>query len=135
MDKDTFDDHEHNKKMYAHYLGLNSTKGLESWDVEFSLNDYSMKSILKKTNNKTFAMKSWLEDNQGNASGNKYWVLFGTHGLVDPFNMSPSAGDKRLKTFKFRKVDEGTFENFEKYLSTKNSLYFTKARRTAMETV
>ncbi len=35
-------------QMFANYLGLDSTKGLKSWGVEFSLNDFSMKSNTKK---------------------------------------------------------------------------------------
>lgn len=122
-------------QMFARYLELNKTKGLESWDVKFSMNDYSMKSILNATSNKTFAINSWLEDNQENTSSQKYWVLCGVSGIVDPFNMSPSSRDQRLKTLKFRKVNEDTYKNFQKYLSTKNTLYFTKARRSSMESL
>ena len=136
MDKNTFDGQEYqkqNKQMYAHYIELDSKNKSASWDVVFSMNDYSMKSILKKTSRTTFAISSWLKDDEGNKGSEKYWVLFGGSGLVDPFNMSPSARDQRLKTLKFRKVDENTFSNFSKYLETRNTLYFTKARRTAME--
>jgi hypothetical protein len=133
MTKEVFGITNQSKQMYANYLGLDSKNKYDSWDVVFSLNDYSMKSILKKTTRSTFAIKCWLKDGQGKDSKPKYWVLFGTSGLIDPFNMSPSARDQRLKTLKFRSVDEATFNNFGKYLHTKNTLHFTKARRTAME--
>jgi|TARA_B110000503_G_C7112610_1_gene398829 hypothetical protein len=133
--EDEYDFQAKGLQMSAHYIGLTSTNNLESWDVEFSLNDYSMKSLLKKTTRSTFAISSWLEDSKKQESNKKHWVLFGVSGLVDPFNMSPSARDQRLKTLKFRKVDENTYNNFEKYIQTKNTLYFTKARRSSMESV
>jgi len=123
-----------NKHMIANYIGLNG-KNFESFEVEFSINDFSMKSLLKKTNRETFAINSWLEDVENKKTNESYWVLFGVSGLIDPFNMSPSMREQRLKTTKFRKVNESTFKNLEKYLQTKNTLYFTKARRSSMESL
>ncbi len=124
-----------NKQMLAEYAGVTNLKYYNSWCVIFAINDYSMKSLLKKTNESTFAIKSWLEGTEKETSNEKYWVLCGVAGLIDPFNMSPAMRGKRLKTTKFRKVNKDTFNNFEKYLKTKNTLYFTKARRSLMESV
>lgn len=120
------------KQMVAKYVGL-SGNNFDSFEVEFSINDYSMKSLLKHPNRSTFAINSWLEDVENKKTSENHWVLFGVSGLIDPFNMSPSMREQRLKTMKFRKVNESTFKNLEKYLQTKNTLYFTKARRSSME--
>lgn len=94
-----------------------------------------MKSLLKKTSRATFAINSWLEDDESKKTNENHWVLFGVSGLIDPFNMSPSMREQRMKTVKFKKVNENTFKNLEKYLQTKNTLYFTKARRSSMESL
>tara|TARA_Y100000296_G_C5145296_1_gene243333 strand:+ start:14 stop:355 length:342 start_codon:yes stop_codon:yes gene_type:complete len=59
----------------------------------------------------------------------RFYVRFGRGELLDAHRM-----DKRIdeKIYKFKKVSRATFDLYKKYLSTKNLLHFTHARRSLM---
>ena len=60
----------------------------------------------------------------------RYYVRFSRGELVDPH-----AIDYNLKTqlSDFKKVNEKSFNQYVKYLETKNRLYFTRSRRLSQE--
>lgn len=57
----------------------------------------------------------------------QYFVLFDRGQIIDPFGID---SNKSTKNTKYKKVSEDTFNNYLRYLKTKNSIYFTRARRT-----
>ena len=66
------------------------------------------------------------------AGGHKtYFIKYIRGELCDPHNVHLSSGlSKMLSTYK--KVTENTYNNYVKFLQTKNTLYFTRARRNLM---
>jgi len=59
----------------------------------------------------------------------RFYVRFGRGEILDAHRM-----DKRIdeKLYKFKKVSKATFDLYKKYLSSKNLLHFTHARRSLM---
>jgi len=60
-----------------------------------------------------------------------HFVKYARGELVDPHH-TDSRQYLTQKLFKFRKVDAKTYERYEKFLKTKNTLYYTQARRLLM---
>lgn len=60
----------------------------------------------------------------------KYYIRYNRGELVDPHSI-----DFNLKTqlSTFKKVNEKSFNQYIKYLETKNRLYFTRSRRLSQE--
>jgi hypothetical protein len=58
------------------------------------------------------------------------FILYGRGEILDPHG-TDFRGNRNL--YKYKKVSEDTFENYIKYLKSKNTLYFTRARRLVME--
>tara|TARA_R100001244_G_scaffold24483_2_gene24791 strand:+ start:784 stop:1125 length:342 start_codon:yes stop_codon:yes gene_type:complete len=56
----------------------------------------------------------------------RFYIRFGRGEILDAHRM-----DKRIdeKLYKFKKVSKATFDFYKKYLSSKNLLHFTHARR------
>lgn len=65
----------------------------------------------------------------------RYYIKYGRNELLDPHQADSSYASSRRREhmYKFKKVSEKTFEMYEKYLKSKNRIYFTKARRFLME--
>jgi len=65
----------------------------------------------------------------------RFYVKCGRNELLDPYQIDSScAGIRRqANLYKFKKVPKEAFENYKKYLETKNRIFFTKARRFLME--
>jgi len=59
----------------------------------------------------------------------RFYIRFGRGEILDAHRM-----DKRIdeKLYKFKKVSKATFNLYKKYLSSKNLLHFTHARRSLM---
>jgi len=59
----------------------------------------------------------------------RFYIRFGRGEILDAHRM-----DKRIddKIYKFKKVSKATFDFYKKYLSSKNLLHFTHARRSLM---
>jgi|TARA_R110000824_G_scaffold348008_1_gene534731 hypothetical protein len=64
-----------------------------------------------------------------------FYIKYGRNEILDPYQIDSSfAGSRRQRhVYKFKKVTEETFDNYKKYLETKNRIFFTKARRFLME--
>ena len=62
--------------------------------------------------------------------GKRYYVKFFRGELVDPHSIDYN---KKTKMFTFKKVSEKTYNQYMKYLKTKNTLYFTRSRRLSRE--
>jgi hypothetical protein len=60
-----------------------------------------------------------------------YFIKYNRGELSDPHNIYISSTlNKKLSTYK--KVTEDTYRNYVKFLNTKNTLYYTRARRNLM---
>lgn len=72
---------------------------------------------------------------QSSGGSSRFYVKYGRNELLDPYDADSSFASARRRThlYKFKKVSKDTFDNYTKYLKNKNRLYFTKARRLAME--
>ena len=59
----------------------------------------------------------------------RFYLRFGRGDILDAYRM-----DKRIdeKIYQFKKVSKATFDFYIRYLSTKNLLHFTHARRSLM---
>jgi len=80
------------------------------------------------------ALAKCVTSNQGYEDVSVQWFIRMNRGeLIDPYGIDSGYNPKRLATFKFKKVSKQSFDNYQKYLKCKNRLYFTKARRLAME--
>lgn len=95
-------------KMIIEYYGKNGA-GLESPKLAFA--------------------KKVTTESQDTASV-RHYVRFGRGELVDPHSV-----DNNLKTqlTTFKKVNEKSFNQYMRYLETKNRLYFTRSRRLSQE--
>jgi hypothetical protein len=63
-----------------------------------------------------------------------FFIKYGRGEIIDPYSIDFGYSQKKLSSmYKYKKVSEETFAQYEKYLDTKNRLYFTKARRLVME--
>lgn len=60
-----------------------------------------------------------------------FYIRFSRGELIDPHSIDSNTKLKNNPDFK--KVKKTCFENYIKYLKTKNRLYFTRSRRLAME--
>ena len=58
------------------------------------------------------------------------FVLYGRGELLDPHGVDSRANKS---FYKYKKVSEDAFENYMKYLKSKNTMYFTRARRLVTE--
>jgi hypothetical protein len=67
-----------------------------------------------------------------NADGHlSYFIKYSRGELADPHNTYVSSAlSKKLSTFK--RVTADTYKNYVKFLQTKNTLYYTRARRNLM---
>jgi len=60
----------------------------------------------------------------------QYFVRVGRGELVDPYGIDINLSRKRVsEMFKFKKVGAKAYDSFVKYLTTKNKIHFTTARR------
>lgn len=91
--------------------------------IEVEYVDKNGKPIENKDS--AFAFKS-------NAAGyESYFIKYNRGELADPHNLYTSSSlSKKLSTYK--KVTEDTYKNYLKFLQTKNTLYYTRARRNLM---
>ena len=65
------------------------------------------------------------------ANSETYYVRFSRGELIDPHSVDGNAKLRNKPNFK--KVKKKCFEEYVKYLKSKNTLYFTRSRRMAME--
>lgn len=80
------------------------------------------------------ALAKSVTSNQGYEDVSVQWFIrMGRGEIIDPYGIDSGYNQKRLAGLKFKKVSEKAFDNYIKYLKCKNRLYFTKARRLAME--
>ena len=60
----------------------------------------------------------------------QYYVRVGRGELIDPLGVDSTLSRKKIQDqYKFKKVGEKAFNSFMKYLTTKNRIHFTTARR------
>lgn len=62
-----------------------------------------------------------------------YYIKYSRGEIVDPHHTDFNFKDKNYTVFK--KVCQEAFEMYHKFLTTKNRLYFTRARRFLMEKI
>ena len=80
------------------------------------------------------ALAKCVTSNRGYEDVSVQWFIrMGRGEIIDPYEIDSGYNQKRLAGLKFKKVSEKAFDNYIKYLKCKNRLYFTKARRLAME--
>lgn len=67
---------------------------------------------------------------QDGKESKKYYIKFFRGDFIDPHSV-----DYNVKTgiFVFKKVNKKTYDEYMRYLKTKNRLYFTRSRRLYME--
>ena len=72
---------------------------------------------------------------KGSDGSQRFYVKYGRNELLDPHQIDSSYADIRRQEhlYAFKEVSKPAFENYAKYLESKNRLYFTKARRFLME--
>lgn len=63
---------------------------------------------------------------------NTYYIKYGRGEIIDPHHVDTNVY-KNDKYYVFKKVTETAFASYKKFLTTKNRLYFTTARRLIME--
>ena len=63
-----------------------------------------------------------------------YYILYGRGEIVEPHQIDTNFA-KNKTAYSFKKVTEQAFAAYNKYLKTKNRLYFTNARRLVMERI
>ena len=65
----------------------------------------------------------------------RFYIKYGRGELLDPYQADSSytTSRSRANLYKFKKVSQEAFENYNKYLESKNRLFFTRARRSLME--
>jgi len=60
-----------------------------------------------------------------------YYILYNRAEIIDAYNDRLSRSSSTTR--KFKKVSKDCFDFYMKYLKTRNTLYFTRARRTMTE--
>ena len=64
----------------------------------------------------------------------QYFIKVGRGEIIDPYGADFGYTKAKLSSmYKFKKVSHEAFNQYHRYLQTKNRLYFTKARRLVME--
>jgi len=63
--------------------------------------------------------------------GSQYYIKYGRGEILDPYQIDSLRINGKLFTFK--KVSQQAFNLYNRYLNSKNRLYFTRARRLIME--
>jgi len=86
----------------------------------------------KETTEDRGAIAKFITSSDGSL---RFYIKYGRNELLDPHQTDSSHASTRRHAhiYKFKKVSEDTFNNYTKYLETKNRIYFTKARRFLME--
>jgi len=64
---------------------------------------------------------------------NNYYIKYNRGEIIDPHHTDSNGRKNSNATF--RKVNKKTFDTYNKFLKTKNLLYFTMARRMVMEQI
>ena len=88
-----------------------------------------------KDANESNALAKTVETLNGDDLFSKqFFIKYGRGEIIDPYSVDFGYSQRKLSTmYKYKKVSEKAFVQYEKYLDTKNRLYFTKARRLVME--
>ena len=95
--------------------------------VEETFIDLNGKNVEERS-----AIAKFIKSSDGSL---RFYIKYGRNELLDPHQTDSSHASTRRHDhiYKFKKVSEETFNNYKKYLTTKNRIYFTKARRFLME--
>jgi hypothetical protein len=64
-------------------------------------------------------------------NSSSHYILYDRAEIIDPYNDRFTRSSS--KTRRFKKVSETCFNFYMKYLKTRNTLHFTRARRLVME--
>ena len=83
------------------------------------------KSAANVEEKEAFAYLAIVDDSES------YYILYDRAEIIDAYNDRFTRSSS--KTRRFKKVSKNCFDFYMKYLKTKNSLYFTRARRLVME--
>ena len=84
------------------------------------------------TNGKTVTEKKAFAKTVTSSLGSQYYIKYGRGEILDPYQIDSLRTNGKLFTFK--KVSQEAFDLYNRYLTNKNRLYFTRARRLIMET-
>lgn len=96
----------------------------QSTKVEIAFNKLGIEVVDSK--DKVFAKST--ESNLGdNKKQNKYYILTYNNMAYDPYGIDGHR-EKNLN-LQLKSTSKATFENYIKYLQTKNSIYLTKTQR------
>ena len=88
----------------------------------------------KKANENNALAKTVEPLNGDDLFSKQFFIMYGRGEIIDPYSIDFGYSQKKLSSmYKYKKVSEKAFVQYEKYLETKNRLYFTKARRLIME--
>jgi hypothetical protein len=92
-------------------------------------------TVKGKRANESNALAKTVETLNGdNFFCKQFFIKYGRGEIIDPYSIDSGYSQRKLSgMYKYKKVSEKTFTQYEKYLDTKNRLYFTKARRLIME--
>ena len=96
----------------------------------------SVEEIFIDTNGKESSEEKGVAKSVKSSDGSsQYYIKYGRSELLDPHQADSSYASTRRHAhmYKFKKVSEKTFEVYKKYLTSKNRIYFTRARRFLME--
>ena len=88
----------------------------------------------KKADEKNALAKTVETLNGDELFSKQFFIRYGRGEIIDPYSIDFGYSQKRLSTmYKYKKVSKKAFLQYEKYLESKNRLYYTKARRLIME--
>lgn len=102
-------------------------KGLDIPDAVIHSTQYIDKNGTS-VDSETYAVAKVVSEDDKRA----YYILYGRGEIIEPHQIDTNYNKKKF-AYKFKKVTEDAFGAYEKYLKTKNRLYFTNARRLVME--
>lgn len=84
----------------------------------------------KNTENQNLAVAKIASTNNKNV----YYIKYGRGEIIDPHHVDTNIYTND-KYYTFKKVTDKAFAAYQKFLNTKNRLYFTTARRLVMENI
>jgi len=106
-------------------------KDFEDKEIVRFLYDENGKILTEKNSQNCVAKMTFDKDRGENTAF--YFIKMHRGQLLDPHSNDKNISQIKRRAFIERRVNAKCFDNYVKYLQTKNRTYFTRSRRLSME--
>lgn len=110
---------------------MNEFENVENKDIVRFHYDSDGKAV-DETKNTNYVAKMTFDRERGEKTA-FYFIKMHRGQLLDPHSNDKNISQIKHRAFVERRVNAKCFDNYVKYLQTKNRTYFTRSRRLSME--